>query len=474
MRGVWRWIIGESAGPPRHPFILGGAALAVAATVLLLVALLPASNSTAPPVPPASRRPAQATTTQPEARATPGSGVNASPQVFTPPTTIADNCSTDVGNALRSWLWDLPRGTPTRPLVVDFPKNSCYLVNEALYLRGMTSTTFDGNGAEFLQIDPTVQAIGPLPTTQPYCGAHVDNQSGTSPSTIPIIWWFEGGCDITITDMEIVGPDTTGVVGSQNDSGIQLSGVQRALIDQDTVRNVDGDFITLTGLHEGSEQAGGGMSSYPSTNITIRGNTFSRSGRQGITPQYVDGVTITGNSFRGVAATEIDLEADTVGGCACNVDVDHNTFAGLDPYLVAGLTGLSIEHFSFIDNELTDGAQMKIQLAPELPSSDIVISGNSGNAGSTWPWPTIGIAYSVQGDSSAAVTDVRVSGNSIPAPATGRPFVRAGSQAANVVVSTNVISGPTGTTPLLDDGRGSNRSCGNTAGPYGPGLDGVC
>jgi hypothetical protein len=393
--------------------------------------------------------------------------------VFTPPIAIADDCSTDVGTALRSWLWSLPTGTADQPLVVDFPKDSCYRVDSSLYLRGMTNTTFNGNGATFRQVAPTVETVGPLPTVQPYCGSSIDNQSGTSPSIIPIIWWFEGGCDITITHMHIVGPNITGVVGSENDSGIQLSGVQRALIDQVTIGDVDGDFVTVTGLHEG-EQSAGGIASFPSTNITIRGNNFSHSGRQGITPQYVDDVTITGNSFTGVDATDIDLEADTVGGCACNVDVDHNTFRGLDPYVVAGLTGLSIQHFSFVDNALTDGAQLKVQLAPQLPSSDIVISGNSGSAGSTWPWPTIGIAYSVDGDSSGTLDGVQISGNAIPAPTDGQPFVLAGTQATNVKVTDNALSGPTGTMPLLNDGGSSNSSCGNTAGPDGPGLDGAC
>jgi hypothetical protein len=270
--------------------------------------------------------------------------------------------------------------------------------------------------------------------------------------------------------MVIIGPNTAGVVGSQNNSGIQLSGVQRALIQGVTIKNVDGDFVTMSGLHEATS----GQASFPTTDATIRGNSFSRSGRQGITPEFVDHVSITHNSMRGVAASVIDLEADSTGGCACNVDVDHNTFAGPVGYLVAGITGLSIQHFDFTDNRLVDGAQLKIQLAPQLPSSDIVISGNSGTTGSTWPWPSVGIAYSVKGDSTGPVKGVRVSGNSIPAPSNGRPFVRAGSQASNVGVSNNVISGGIKSTTLLNDGPPSNHACGNRARVAGPALDGPC
>jgi hypothetical protein len=188
----------------------------------------------------------------------------------------------------------------------------------------------------------------------------------------------------------------------------------------------------------------------------------------------VDGATITDNSFTGVAATDIDLEADLPGGCACNVDVSHNTFVGPEPYLVAGITGLSIQHFSFTNNVLTGGAQMKIQLAPDEPSSDIVISGNSGTTASSWPWPAIGIAYSVQGDSAAPVDGVQVAENSFPAPLNGEPFVLAGSQASNVEVSANVIVGGGQSTSLVNDGSPSNQACGNTAGPGTASFDGAC
>ncbi len=316
----------------------------------------------------------------------------------------------------------------------DFPKNACYTVNEALYLRGFTHVTFNGNGTEFQENDPTVSTIGPLPLDHPYCGSSIDNQSGTTMSAIPIIWWFEGGCDITLADVRIVGPNRDGVVGSETDSGIQLSGVQQATIEGVTEQDVDGDFVTVTGLHEGSPESGGGIAIFPSRYVVIRNSHFTRSGRQGITPQYVDHLTVEDNTFSDVAFTNIDLEADEPGGCACNVAVDHNTFVGPLAYLVAGLTGLSIQNFSFSDNTLTAGAQMKVQFAPQLASSNIVIAGNTGQTPSDWPWPSIGVAYSVNGDSGGPVTNVVIRDNTIPAPQGGRVFVLAGTQASDVHV----------------------------------------
>jgi len=396
------------------------------------------------------------------------------PQVFVPPAGIAGDCSVDVAPALRSWIWSLPAGTPSRPVTIEFPPSACYRVDESLYLRGLTDVTIDGRGATFRQESPQVAEIGPLPTDHPYCGSSLDTQSGTTVSVVPVIWWFEGGCDLTVTDMQIVGPDVGGVVGSENDSGIELSGVQRVTLSHLGIKDVDGDFVTLTGLHEGSAEVAGGEASDPTVDATIRGSTFVRSGRQGITPQYVNGVTISGNTFTGVGATAIDLEADTTGGCACDVTVDNNTFDGPAPYLVAGITGLSIERFTFSGNTLRGGAQLRIQLAPALASSDIAITGNAGSTASTWPWPSVGIGFSVRGDSAGPVTGVTVSDNTVPAPAGGQPFVRSGTQASDVTVRGNTLAGSSPPPVLANDGSATNRSCGNTGGTGDAPLDTPC
>jgi hypothetical protein len=66
-------------------------------------------------------------------------------QVYQVPTSIADNCSTDVTSALQSWLESLPNGedaaeygtsvTPS-PIVVEFASDGCYLINGSLWLQG--------------------------------------------------------------------------------------------------------------------------------------------------------------------------------------------------------------------------------------------------------------------------------------------------------------------------------------------------
>ena len=393
------------------------------------------------------------------------------PRVFTPPPSIAADCSVDVANPLRAWLWSLPKGTPTSPVVVSFPAGACYQVDESLFLRGFTDTVFEGNGATFRQVTPRSVVLGPFPADPPYCGASVDRLAGELSTIPPIIFWFEGGCDLTIEGLHIVGPNVTGRVGSMIDSGIQLTGVQRVLVQDVTVTDVDGDFVTMMGLHEARSQ-----SSYPTTDVTIRDNTFTRSGRQGITSVYTDRVLVTHNTITQVAFTAIDLEADVTGGCECNETVTGNTFVGAAPYLVAALTGAALDNFAFTDNTLVKGAQLKIDLAPALDSHGILIAGNTGDTPAQWPFPSVLVGTEPSGDSTGTVSDVSISDNHVPANDNGRTFVQTGAtNVASIAVRNNDIPSPSPLTVVsMEALLPSFDICGDITSPGGAPVYGPC
>src|SRR5664280_3130350 len=95
----------------------------------------------------------------------------------------------------------------------------------------------------------------------------------------PIVWYFDGGSDITMEHMTIQGPNAGGGYtsggGTMIDSGIELDGVQRAMIRDDTIEHVDGDFVTLTGLFD----APSSNWNYPTTDVSVIDDTMSISGR---------------------------------------------------------------------------------------------------------------------------------------------------------------------------------------------------
>jgi Putative Ig domain len=456
---------------------------AVVAMVALGFPMTAGATSTSPTLVP-SAAPFVAQMTPPAAPGIPtsalpprSSSVSVERRLYAPPASIADDCSTDVADALRSWIMSLPSGTPTVVTVVTFAPRACYLVNESLFLRDLADVVIEGNGATFRQVAPTTENIVLAGGVAPYAGsANVPIAVAVSIPIAPDIWWFDGGSDITVENLIVEGPNTggggTSGGGTMIDSGIQLYGVQRALVQNNTVKNVDGDFVTISGLYEASDGGGGS----PSTDVTVVGNTFDISGRQGITPEFVDRVSITGNTFSGVTATSIDMESDnpTGGGCSCNVSVTNNTFSG-SPYLIAALTDAAVNDFAFTGNTLVGGGQMKVDFAPALTSGNIVIAANVGIEGSQWPFASVLVGNGPQGDSAGAIDSVEISGNTVPANTAGGSFVFDGANVAGVAVRNNTLATSGTLVPLAMDGsQTQGSSCGNSTISGGAPVDGPC
>jgi len=397
-------------------------------------------------------------------------------RVFTPPTTIASDCSHDVADQLRTWLYSLPPGTPSSPVVVRLAPGGCYLVNESLFLRAFTDLVIDGNGATVAQRNPTTESMVLAVGVTPYTGSPFSPFA--VPLTLPIapvVWYFDGGSDITVENLTINGPNTTQSStsggGTMVDSGIELDGVQRAMIRNDTIEHVDGDFVTLTGLLD----APSANWNYPTTDVTVLDNTFTMSGRQGITPEYVDRVSITGNTFQGVAATTIDMESDITGGCSCNVAVTGNAFVGPSSFLIAAITGSSVDDFAFTGNTLSAGAQMRVELAPTLASTAITISGNTGADPTTWPYSSIFVGHGPKGDSSGPMTSVEIADNAVPANVGGLSFVYSGQNVTGLAVRDNVLPTTSNLVPLVMDGPLTQGfSCGDQVAVGAEPVDGTC
>ncbi len=275
--------------------------------------------------------------------------------------------------------------------------------------------------------------------------------ASTCPSH-PVIWYFDGGSDIVIEDMTIDGPNvsqnSSSGGGTMVDSGIELDGVQGAVIRDNNIEHVDGDFVTLMGLLD----APTANWSYPTTDVTIADNSFHMSGRQGITPESVNRVSITGNTFSDIGATAIDMESGVVGGCACDVSVDDNVFSTTAPYIVAAITGSAVTRFAFTDNTLNQGAQMRVELAPALPSSGITIANNTGSSAATWPYQSVFIGHGPYGDSAGMMTGVYIGANSVPDNLYGPSFVYSGQNVSGLAIRNNVLAASRPLVPLQMDG----------------------
>ena len=306
-------------------------------------------------------------------------------QVFSPPSSIAADCSADVTRPLYDWINSLPEGTATQPTEVQFASGGCYQVDGMIFLRGLTDFIFDGNGSTFRQssvVDNELKG-DPPPNRPAYCGfpnRFVD-ASTSVPSDFDIMWFVEGGCDLVFQNMDITGTNTKGRPGGarQQDSAIQINGAQRVLVTSNTISDVWGDFVTVSGLHEARY---GGLS-FPSFDVTVSDNTCTDSGRQGISIVYADRLAATGNTLRHVAATAIDIEAETGGGLEGDILVADNSIHGY-LYLLAAITYSQLFDLDFTGNTF---GPMKIVVSAQskFPGHDFTISGN--RAGQTTNWP---------------------------------------------------------------------------------------
>jgi len=382
-------------------------------------------------------------------------------QVFTPPASIAADCSQDVTKALYDWINTLPQGTPDQPTDVQFASNGCYQIDGMLFLRGLTDFVFDGQGATFMQSHVVNNVLTKdLPPDQPaYCGfpnRFVDS-AGTVPTGFDIMWFVEGGCDLVFENMNIEGSNAKGKPGGQReqDSAIQVAGAQRVLITDDTISSVWGDFVTVTGLHEANY---GGLY-FPSFDVTITSNTFNHSGRQGISMVYADRVTVTGNSIRNVPATAIDLEAEVGGGVEGNIDVSNNTFHGY-AYLVAAITYAQLFDFAFTNNKFST-TKIVLNSLTKFPGHDFTIGDNHASLATVWSNP-----YDILLSNEA--TGV-VPGNTVPLGPPTPDFVSATGGSGLISVQDNVLDAGVGARrsflpdPLLAASSTVATGCGNAS-----------
>jgi hypothetical protein len=350
--------------------------------------------------------------------------------VYVVPASVNATCKHDVTYALGNWLLSVPNGTPGHDSVAELGKGACYELNGSIWWRGPRFIVLDGNGATIRQESVKVPApeVGgkDKPKIAPYCGsgAYRNNRYSGIYKTV-LMFSVEGGCDITVENLKIDGTHTgTGTTPNlQPDTFLTFYGTQRALVDNVTMSRPYGDYVDASGLHE----APGGGGGFPATDVTVEHCTFGGSGRQGISETNgAHRVTIEYNTFYGAADTVFDDETDVTYKAPIDTDIliAHNQIVGQKyGFLMSAQTGTELQRVAFIDNTLTDGAQMRIYLAPHAfgkgLNNNVEIEGNTSEASSAWPSRSPVNVFNT--------VNVLVAGNTDPPPIfagkpSGRPF----------------------------------------------------
>jgi hypothetical protein len=273
---------------------------------------------------------------------------------FTPPPSIASDCSTDVSQPLGAWL----RGLPSNA-TVDPPANACYQVDEGLPLKFPVGLTIDGGTYENLSAAPS-------------------GQNGNGTQRGDPVFNVLGGSALTLENMTIEGVNPGGYLAKMAfASGIQLQGTQNPTISNVTITATYGDGITLDPLRNDSDHKGSGILS-ATDNATISNVTINGAGRMGIAFVSVGGASVPGAAVSDVSISNVgldtfDVEADqgdegsqniTINGCTASTTGAGDFFA--DGGAGSGKNTGNIT----VENCTMDQAQAGTTVWVDRPSSD--------------------------------------------------------------------------------------------------------
>jgi hypothetical protein len=381
---------------------------------------------------------------------------------------------------------------------VTFPDNGCFIVNDTLLLQGTTGLTIEGNGSTLKQ-----------------------TASPTNPAPLVELW---NDANLTIENLHIDGAynGSNGGAGEEGDYGIKFEADSGVTLTNDTVSNIQGDFLYLSPPYDVT------TSDALSTGITVTNSTFTNAGYHGVTVESVgcptlapcNGLTISRDTFNGIGTDAMDFEYDDYStgfgpsGVSCDPVNDPTTCT---PYWAAE------DYVTIEDNVWSNWrsdwfASVQGQL-PGVQEQHLTITGNllessgplfevvgTNRASTTEPytddfWTITNNAYAPGyyvvpyrgGDSVAAqlydITDLTMTGNTFPG-CTGlyespQPLSACGAPSENLMdldvitygsIENNDFAGMLGVVQpqTYDQYLTDVTECGNTYGVNGGQVDDAC
>lgn len=248
-------------------------------------------------------------------------GAQGLPIAVTPvtvPSSIPDDCSVDVTNALNAWLASL-----NQPSAINLPWHACYSVSNApgasLTFSGLHDSRINGDGAVFKQSS--------------YGDGSCDS------NTVQPVLRLTANSNLTLVNFTVVGPHTCAGALNEGDYGILLGqaavGNSHLMFNGVDIENTDGDglaILPLLGTNEGIN-----------SDITFANGRISDIGYHVLTLEGINGLHFRGNSVSGFSNfADLEVDSDCVytgltsgcfdgtgtptGAAQWNVSIMRNTF----------------------------------------------------------------------------------------------------------------------------------------------------
>lgn len=318
-------------------------------------------------------------------------------------TPIYADCSAGDATVLNSWLASLPDGaSAAAPTIINFAASGCYQVNGALQLVNRNNLTISGNGATF----------------------NTTNTEGQSGTKYWMPWYINGGTNISLSNMTLVGTSTApaSCVGDgcgtsticqpsgafEFQVGLEYAGTDGGNVTDVNISQSCGDFIDFYPYCTGAFTISGGCGgsnlwTQPAENITVTGGTDSVAGRQGMSVVDGEDITVQNTSQSWVGQDGIDVEPDSTLGYTNNLTFTGNTFTGIgnSAFNESGGGDLGSGNVAFNNNTWTASVACAPLANVNASGVSPVPSGFtfSGNAGSVY-----GLQYTITDVNSVSIT----------------------------------------------------------------------
>lgn len=294
---------------------------------------------------------------------------------------IPADCSANVTVQLNTFFAAQPNGA-----VITFPANACYIVNGTVQLVDRQNVTINGNGSTFKAVQVAADY--------------------TNRAQLLLL----GGSGITVRNLTLQGVNTQASFDGKHewDHNLAIKGTQNVLLDGIHGRNAFGDFIDIapdTRRVTNSDGTGGILAK----GVTIQNSDMDISGRNGVSCTGCEDITVRNNTFSRIGYQGIDVEIEASKWYGRNIKVIDNTFSGGVQLSMfnASATGSDTTDITVSGNVMTatvKTCQPAIHLDAGAPRRNITISNNKLLAIGTSMHVERGTNVSIRGNT-AKITD---------------------------------------------------------------------
>ncbi len=311
---------------------------------------------------------------------------------------MARDCSTDVTQAITSWIASVPDNS-----VLAFDSGACYRIDGTIEVTNRNGLVFVGNGSTFRAVS-------------------------TNAPSYRSQWRLTRGSRLVLRDMVLRGADPTpGTLDDalQHQHGVDLRGVAGVELDRVRISNTYGDCVYVG-------QPWSTVDTW-SSDVYMHDSSCSGAGRNGVAVTAGRNVRIETSSFEQVGLNTFGIEPNGAGSGARNVTITRNRVGTVKNSVLAALTDSPIDVITFSQNTLVGKAMVIAALPPSgRRYSAFTISGNTSDTGHNAPG-SVAMQF-------VRIDGLTVTGNTAPLSGANMALVSV-SESCNVSISGNSYPG---------------------------------